>query len=96
MERLLKDCLVERRDESGMYYSMICKHCGSIWNSQTRHRDKAELTAGKDAAAKEAGSQNQVCNFCGQAACRKCFVNIDGIQLCIQCGNRLKARLKCE
>lgn len=94
MERLLKDCLLETADESGLYFTRVCTHCGGTWSGQRRFRDKTELAAGREAAAEEAAKSSRVCNFCGQVVCSKCFVNVDGIQLCVQCGSKLKSRLE--
>ena len=84
MERLLKDYLVEQQGETGTCYSLTCTLCGRTWKSRKMSRD---------AAAKEAGAQNHICHFCGRAVCDQCFANVDGIQLCVPCAARLKAKL---
>ena len=84
MERLLKDYLVEQQTETGSRYCLTCMLCGSIWQSGEMSRE---------AAAKEAGDQSHICHFCGLAVCKRCIADVEGIQLCIRCAARLKAKL---
>ena len=84
MEKLLNDYLVEQQTKNGSCYSLTCTICGSVWQSREMSRESA---------AKEAGKRNHVCNFCGRAVCKQCFTNVDGIQLCVRCAAKLKAKL---
>ena len=84
MEKLLSDCLVEQQTETGYRYSLTCTLCGSVWQSREMSRE---------AAAKEAGEKSHICNFCGRAVCKACFADVEGIQLCVRCAARLRAKL---
>lgn len=84
MEKLLNDYLVEQQTETVNRYSLTCTLCGSVWQSREMSRE---------AAAKEAGDQSHICHFCGRAVCKKCFADVEGIQLCVQCAAKLKAKL---
>lgn len=84
MEKLLSDCLVEQQTETGNRYSLTCTLCGSVWQSREMSRE---------AAAKEAGEKSHICNFCGRAVCKACFADVEGIQLCVRCAARLRAKL---
>ena len=84
MEKLLKDYLVEQQTETGNRYSLTCMLCGSVWKSREMSRE---------AAAKEACGNSHICHFCGRAVCKQCFADVEGIQLCIQCAAKLKAKL---
>ena len=84
MERLLKDYLVEEQTKTGSRYSLTCTLCGSVWQSR-------EMSG--ETAAKEAGERNHICHFCGRAVCKRCYADVEGIQLCVQCAARLKAKL---
>ena len=84
MERLLKDYLVERQTETGICYCLTCTLCNSVWQSGEMSRE---------AAAKEAGKQNHICHFCGRAVCKQCFTDVEGIQLCVRCAAKLRAKL---
>ncbi len=85
MEKLLSDCLVEQQTETGSRYSLTCTLCGSVWRSREMSRE---------AAAKEAGEKSHICNFCGRAVCKACFADVEGIQLCVRCAARLRAKLE--
>ena len=84
MEKILKDFVVEQQTETGSRYSLTCTLCGSVWRSREMSRE---------AAAKEAGEKSHICHFCGRAVCKKCFTDVEGIQLCVRCAARLKAKL---
>ena len=84
MERLLKDYLVEQQMENGTCYSLTCTLCGSVWQSREMSRETA---------AEEAGDRSHICHFCGRAVCEQCFADVGGIQLCIRCAAKLKAKL---
>lgn len=84
MEKLLSDCLVEQQTETGNRYSLTCTLCGSVWQSREMSRE---------AAAKEAGERCHICNFCGRAVCKQCFADVEGIQLCVRCAAKLRAKL---
>lgn len=84
MDRLLKDYLVEHRDENGKCYSLTCTVCGSTWMSSEISREDA---------VKQAGVHCSVCRFCGRVACGKCFTDVESIHLCVLCAAKLKARL---
>jgi hypothetical protein len=84
MEKLLNDYLVEQQTETGNRYCLTCTLCGSIWQSGEMSRETA---------AKEAGKRNHICHFCGRAVCKQCFANVEGIQLCVRCASRLRAKL---
>lgn len=94
MERLLKDYLVECTDEKGMYYSLTCTVCGGTWMSRKRDVNQKEMDRGREEAAKEAAEHNHVCHFCGRPVCKECYVEMESINLCLQCGNKLKDKLK--
>ena len=84
MEKLLKDYLVEQQTETGNRYCLTCTLCGSVWQSREMSRE---------AAAREAGGKSHICHFCGRAVCKQCFANVEGIQLCVRCASRLRAKL---
>ena len=84
MEKLLKDYLVEQQTASGNRYCLTCTLCGRVWESGAMSRE---------AAAKEAGDHSHICHFCGRAVCKQCFADVEGIQLCVQCAARLRAKL---
>ena len=84
MERLLKDYLVEQQIEDCTCFFLTCTLCGSVWQSREVSRD---------AAAKEANDQSHICHFCGRVVCERCFADVDGIQLCVRCAAKLKAKL---
>jgi len=92
MERLLKDYLVDRTQEKEKGYSLICAVCGKSWTSTVRE-DQARVDD-KEAAAHEAARSNSICRFCGRPVCSDCFEDVEGIVLCMQCGDKLRRRLE--
>lgn len=93
MDRLLKDYLVEHTDETGTRLSLTCTLCGKTWMDRCRRLDKSGIYAARESAAKEAGKYSRICSFCGRVVCEDCYVNAEGIRLCVQCSSRLRAKL---
>lgn len=84
MEKLLNDYLVEQQTETGSRYSLTCMLCGRVWKSREMSRE---------AAAREAGGKSHICHFCGRAVCKQCLDDVEGIQLCVRCAAKLRAKL---
>lgn len=84
MEKLLNDYLVEQQTETGNRYSLTCTLCGRVWKSREMSRE---------AAAREAGGKSHICHFCGRAVCKQCLDDVEGIQLCVRCAAKLRAKL---
>lgn len=94
MERLLKDCLVECPEGSGICHLVTCTVCGRTWKSATLEKDAACVDGNREAAAKEVSQFIRICNFCGRPVCEACFEDVEGIFLCVQCGEKLRKRLE--
>lgn len=89
----MKDYLVEHTDETGIWLSLTCTLCGRTWTDKKRCLDKAGIPAAREAATKEAGRYTHMCYFCGRTVCEACYVNVEGIWLCIQCSFRLRSKI---
>lgn len=87
MQGLLIDHLVEHTDGEGTWFSMTCTICGAVWMSRSlpgMNREKA---------LQEVSEHNRMCPFCGRPVCDNCFVDVNGINLCAQCAQRLRERI---
>lgn len=96
MERLLKDYLVEHSDDKGTCYLMTCTVCGSVWQSEWMQGEDDPAGVSRESAAREAAEHNCVCPFCGRPVCGRCFEDVEGISLCVQCANKLRERLETQ
>ena len=88
MQGLLIDHLVEHTDDEKTCFSLICTICGAVWKSNSLP------DMDRNTAAQEAAKRIHMCPFCGRPVCADCFVDVDGISLCAQCGQRLRKRIK--
>lgn len=88
MQGLLIDHLVERAEGEKTCFSLTCTVCGTVWKSVSLP------DMNRKSAAAEAGKQAYMCPFCGRPVCKNCFVDVDGISLCAQCGQRLRKRIE--
>lgn len=92
MEKLLKNYLVEHTDEKGIRFSVTCMVCGESWLSGPMTNKDAG--AARETAAQEASDSYRVCQFCVRPVCDSCFTEIEGISLCVQCGEKLRRKLE--
>ncbi len=92
MQDLLVDHLVEHPQKEGSCFSLTCAICRKVWRSTSVIGKHTELEIGS-AIAEEAMRDNRMCTFCGRPVCLNCFEDVEGISLCVQCGQKLRERL---
>lgn len=90
MQDLLKDHLVEHVQKEGNCFSLTCVICGKAWRSAPTIGNCGIGTA----LIEEAMRHNRMCTFCGRPVCLNCFEDVEGISLCVQCGQQLRERLE--
>lgn len=95
MQDVLKKYLVESAHGGGKCFSLTCAVCGTVWRSTAvevcTDGDNASRT--KEFAVEEAKKYNRMCTFCGRPVCLRCFEDIEGISLCIQCGQTFRKKI---
>lgn len=95
MQDLLKDHLVENVEGEQFLFTLTCAACGAVWKSAPipNPSDKESRLAARKHAAEAAMQRSHMCPFCGRPVCEGCFVNVEGITLCVNCARRLQERL---
>jgi hypothetical protein len=95
MQDLLKDHLVENTDGEMLFFTLTCAVCGKVWKSTPipNQGDRESRLAARKHAVAEAAQRSHMCPFCGQPVCEACFVNVEGITLCVKCARRLQERI---
>lgn len=91
MKEIILNYFIDRSDRPLAQYALLCPSCGWEWRSTPiSAAETPSVEMQKKMAAVEAEHAFDVCLLCGSLVCRSCMVSVGEMEMCRNCGGRMK------